>query len=91
MSECRKVFIVDARLVKLGKGRIGFYIPKRHQKEIEEYLGCEATLIICIHPKIGNNKGQISDRGKEADWLLLTMAKFKAGTWKALETAKQGK
>jgi len=49
VSECVKVFTVRARLVKLGKGRIGFYIPKVYQKEIERYLGHEATLSICIH------------------------------------------
>ena len=57
MSECVKVFTVRARLVKLGKGRVGFYIPKIHQKEIEGYLGHEATLTICIHPRGGNSKG----------------------------------
>ena len=56
MSKCEKVFIVKIRLVKLGKGRIGFYIPKMYQKEIEEYLGYEATLIICFHSRRGNNK-----------------------------------
>ncbi len=56
MSECRKVFIIKARLVKLGKGRIGFYVPRRNQEEIEEYLGCEATLIICFHPRGSNSK-----------------------------------
>jgi|GEM_PF-4414034 len=56
MPKCEKVFIVKIRLVKLGKGRIGFYIPKMYQKEIEEYLGYEATLIICFHSRRGNNK-----------------------------------
>lgn len=56
MSECRKVFIVETRLVKLGKGRIGFYISKMYQKEIEEYLGYKTTLIICIHSRRGNGK-----------------------------------
>ena len=57
VSECGKIFIVKTRLVKLGKGRIGFYIPKMYQKEIEEYLGHETTLIICIHPRESNSKG----------------------------------
>jgi len=56
MSECVKVFTVRARLVKLGKGRAGFYIPKIYQKEIEGYLGHEATLTICIHPRGGGSK-----------------------------------
>ena len=30
-------------------------------------------------------------KGEYADWLLLTMAKFKAGTQRALESAKHGK
>ena len=56
MSECKKVFIVKTRLVKLGKGRIGFYMPKAHQKEVEEYLGYDATLIICFHSRRSNDK-----------------------------------
>ncbi len=56
MSECKKVFTVRTRLVKLGKGRIGFYVPKKHQKELERYLGHEATLTICIHPRGSNSK-----------------------------------
>ena len=54
MSECVKVFTVRTKLVKLGKGRIGFYIPKKHQKELERYLGHETTLTICIHPRGSN-------------------------------------
>ena len=43
MSECRGVFVIEARLAKLGKGRIGFYIPRRHQEEIEKHLGNEGS------------------------------------------------
>jgi len=57
VSECVKVFTVRARLVKLGRGRIGFYIPKIYQKELEVYLGHEATLSICVHSGGGDSKG----------------------------------
>ncbi len=56
MSECKKVFIVKTRLVKLGKGRTGFYIPKAYQKDVGEYLGYDATLIICFHSRRSNDK-----------------------------------
>ena len=56
MSECKKVFIVKTRLVKLSKERTGFYIPKAYQKEVREYLGYDATLIICFHSRRSNDK-----------------------------------
>ena len=56
MSECEKVFVVRTRLVKLGKGRIGFYIPKMYHKEVERYLGHETTLTICVHPRRSDSR-----------------------------------
>ncbi len=42
-------------------------------------------------PEEATIRARLVIKGEEADWLIQTMAKFKAGTQKALETAKQGK
>lgn len=41
-------------------------------------------------PEEATVRARLVVRGEEADWLLQTMAKFKAGTQRALETAKRG-
>jgi len=42
-------------------------------------------------PEEATIRARFVAKGEDADWLLLTMAKFKAGTQKALEVTKQGK
>ena len=61
------------------------------KRKLRNTLGMRLCSSYASVPEEATVRARFIVKGKEADWLLITMARFKTGVQKALEVARQGK
>lgn len=75
-------------MVREGSGSI---YQNRFRKKSRGTLAVRQHFLSVFTPEEATIRARLVIKGEEADWLIHTMVRFKAGTQRALEIAKQGK
>jgi len=70
---------------------LGSTYKKCIRRKLRTTLDMRQRSLSVFTPEEATIRARFVVKGEDASWLLLTMTKFKAGTQKALETAKHGK
>jgi len=87
----RRYLLLSLDLSSLAKGEWGSTYQECIGWKLRNTLDLMQRSLSVSTPEEATIRARFIVKGEEADWLLLTMAKFKAGTQKALESAKHGK